>query len=474
MESITGRKAETELFSEILNGNRSEFAAVYGRRRVGKTFLIREIFSTHFTFQLTGIAKATTEEQLANFDKVLKKTAQKKAPKSLSWFDAFDELIEFLSTSKAKRKVVFIDELPWLDTPNSRFIHALEHFWNSWASARKDIVLITCGSAASWMISKLINNKGGLHNRVTRRIKISPFTLNECETFIKSKNAVLDRYQIIQLYMVLGGIPFYWNEVSKKLSATQNIQEICFNENGLLRTEFQNLFSSIFTNFEKHTLIATALAKKAKGLTRNEILKNTKLTDGGSITKILLELEESGFIRKYKPFNKKTRESLFQLVDFYTLFYFRYLADDILYPKNKWINSLGMPTYNAWSGYAFEQVCLYHVSQIKNALQIGAVDASVSSWKSSTINNGAQIDLVIDRRDQVINLCEMKFSINKFSIDKKYDTVLRNKIAAFRQETKTKKALFLTMITTLGISDNAYAAAIVQNSLTMDALFTEA
>jgi uncharacterized protein len=474
MENIIGRQKEMKIFDAVLKGNRSEFIAVYGRRRVGKTFLIRNAFASQMVFQLTGLANVDTQEQLVNFNTALKKVNKK--PKTAimdTWFAAFVQLTEFLEKSRAKKKVIFIDELPWLDTTNARFIQALEHFWNSWASARKDIILVTCGSAASWMINKLINNKGGLHNRVTKRIKISPFTLKECEQLVHSKKSVLDRYQLVQLYMVLGGIPFYWDEVSKALSATQNIQEICFSEGGILRTEFKNLFPSLFKNAERHIAIVQALAKKTKGLTREEIIKGSKLTDGGGLTRLLEELEESGFIRKYKPFEKKKRTSLYQLVDFYTLFYLRYLSENEteVYDKNKWLNSFELPSYKAWCGYAFEQVCLYHINEIKESLGIAAVETNVSCWRSATLKNGAQIDLVIDRRDRVINICEMKYAINKFTIDKKYDTTLRNKIAAFKKETGTTKSVFLTMITSFGLEENNYAAGIVQNDVKMDALF---
>ena len=472
MENLVGRVKELKLFNAVLQGNRSEFIAVYGRRRVGKTFLIRSAFSEHFAFQFTAFANATLEQQLKNFDNTLHKTNKRlKINASSNWIESFGKLIAFLEKSKAKKKVVFIDELPWLDTPNSDFIKALEHFWNHWASARKDIILVVCGSAASWMINKLINNKGGLHNRVTKRIKISPFTLQECEQLIKSKKTVLDRYQIIQLYMVLGGIPFYWNEVTKGLSAAQNIQQICFNENGLLRTEFSNLFPSLFSNADRHIAIVNALAKKVKGLTRTEIIKGSKLADGGSMTRLLNELEESGFIRKYIPFGKKIRTSLYQLCDFYTLFYLKFIKESTTFERNKWINTLDSPAHKAWSGYAFEQVCMHHTDQLKEALGIAGVDTSIYSWRSNSLKDNAQIDLVIDRRDQVINLCEMKFSINTFTIDKKYDAALRNKIAAFKKETATRKSLFLTMVTTFGLQNNNYAAGIVQNDINMDALF---
>jgi uncharacterized protein len=295
--------------------------------------------------------------------------------------------------------------------------------------------------------------------------------LQECEQLIQSKKSVLDKYQITQLYMVFGGIPFYWDEVSKGLSAAQNIQQICFSQNGLLRTEFDNLFSSLFNNSGRHIAIVNTLAKKAKGLTRAEIIKGSQLPDGGSMTRLLDELEESGFIRKYVPFEKKMRTSLYQLTDFYTLFYLRFIKDTAHFDKNKWINTIDSPAYRAWSGYAFEQVCLYHTDQLKQALGIAAVETSVSSWRSAGLNQGAQIDLVIDRRDQVINLCEMKFSINTFTIDKKYDAELRNKIAAFKKETGTRKSVFLTMVTTFGLQQNNYAAGLVQNDIKMDALF---
>lgn len=471
-QEVTGRQKEKEIFNAVKTNQRSEFIAVYGRRRVGKTFLIRKQFEGDFSFQLTGIANASLEQQLSNFDMAFKKlTANKKTEPAKNWLHAFEQLSLFLEKSKKEKILIFLDELPWLDTTNSGFIQALEHFWNSWTSARSNIILIVCGSAASWMINKLINNKGGLHNRVTKRMKIAPFTLQECEQMLRAKKINLDRYQLIQLYMVFGGIPFYWNEVSKGLSATQNIQEICFSENGLLRNEFQNLYSSLFSNAERHIAIAETVAKKAKGLTREEIIKGSGLPDGGSMTRLLNELEESGFVRKYIPFGKKNRNSLYQLTDFYTLFFLKFMKDNRGYNKNTWLNTIDSPSYRAWSGYAFEQVCLYHVSQLKHALGVAAVQTNTSSWRSTSLEKGAQIDLIIDRRDQVINLCEMKFSINKFTIDKKYDTELRNKIAAFKKESSTRKSIFLTFITTFGLQLNNYAAGLVQNDINMDALF---
>jgi uncharacterized protein len=271
--------------------------------------------------------------------------------------------------------------------------------------------------------------------------------------------------------MVLGGIPYYWDDVEPSQSAAQNIERICFTENGLLRTEFNDLYRSLFDKYEKHLLVVNALAQKAIGLTREDIIEQTQLSNGGGMTRLLSELEESGFIRKYLPFGKKTRNSLYQLVDFYTLFYLRFIQDTQVLDKNIWLNSIDSPQHRAWSGYAFEQVCLYHLSQIKQALGIAGVQTSTSSWRSRDSEQGAQIDLVIERRDQVVNLCEMKFSINPYEVDKQYATELRNKIGVFKSETKTRKSVFMTLITTFGVKKNSHSIGLVQNEIEMEALF---
>jgi len=468
---IIGRQNEITLLNQRLESAKSEFVALYGRRRVGKTFLVKSVFEGKFTFQLTGVAQANFKDQLANFNMAMRKQYPNEvATNANNWMEAFQQIIEVVEKSKQKKKVIFIDELPWFDTARSRFIQALEHFWNSWASSRKDILLIVCGSAASWMINTLINNRGGLHNRITQRMKIEPFTLRECEDFLNSKKISFPKYHVIQLYMVLGGVPFYWDEIKKGLSASQNIDQLCFEPNGFLVGEFNKLFKSLFAKAERHEAIVMALAKKSKGLTREEISAETKLPTGGSLTQLLEELEESGFICKYIPFGKKERNSLYQLGDFFSLFHTKFIKGQKRFDKNHWKKMVDNPKQKAWSGYAFEQVCLTHSEQIKKALGISGVSTEESAWKSTQSKDGAQIDLVIDRRDGVINLCEMKFSTDHFTINKKYNSELRNKVETFRTETHTKKALFLTMITTYGLKGNSYSLN-VQNDLKMDVLF---
>lgn len=472
MQKFIGRQQELAELNKINASIKSEFVSVYGRRRVGKTFLIRTAFAQKFTFQVTGLANASLTQQLTNFHITLQKVFPSIENKpATNWLVAFEQLISFLETSEHKKKVVFIDELPWFDTRNSQFLQALEHFWNNWASTRDDVILIACGSATSWIINKLLNNKGGLHNRVTKRIKLNPFVLNECEEFLQSREILLDRYQIIQLYMAFGGVPFYWEEAEKGLSALQIIEKACFNEHGLLRNEFNNLYRSLFANYENHIKIINALATKSIGLTRNEIINLSGLPNAGSTTRLLNELEESGFMRKYVPFNKKMRTSVYQLVDFYSHFYLKFIRNSQPTAPNQWMSLLDSPKYRVWSGYAFEQICMYHLAQLKQALGISGVYSEVSSWRSNTAKNGAQVDLVIDRRDQTINLCEMKFSIHPFTITKQYANELRHKIGTFESQTKTRKSVFLTLITTFGVDKNNHFAGLVQNEITMDALF---
>lgn len=478
VQHFIGRKREIKRLEALKKSHKSEFIAVYGRLRVGKTVLIRHVFNNDFSFYTTATVNVKMQQQLFTFHSALMKAQNKsaeggEAPKN--WFIAFQRLITYLESLDTPKKVIFFDELPWFDTPKSSFLQALDHFWNSWASARTDIILVVCGSAASWMINKLINHKGGLHNRVTAKIQLEPFDLKEAEEMLRLKNRAITRYQVIQLYMVMGGVPFYLEAIGGGKSPMQNIEEICFAKDGLLRTEFENLFRALFSNSEKHTAIVKAIATKAKGLTRSEIIELTKLSVGSGTTRVLNELEHSGFIRRYRPFSKKKRNSLYQLVDFYTHFYLRFIQNTDPYDENNWLNAMDTPAYRAWSGYAFEQVCLYHVAQIKKALGISGVITHTFAWKSKDNkgkkSNAAQIDLVIDRRDGVINLCEIKFSISPFTITKSYAKQLQNKITVFRLETKTKKAIHLTMITTHGLRENNWAMQIVQNDLNMEILF---
>ena len=472
MQHFIGREKEQKRLIDLKKSHRSEFVAIYGRRRVGKTMLIRHVFQNEFTFQATAITNVTRQGQLLNFATALHQydpTRENKVPEN--WFSAFQELIRCLKKSTVEKKIIFLDELPWFDNPRSDFIQSLEHFWNSWAAARDDIILIVCGSAASWMINKLINHKGGLHNRITEKIHVKPFKLKETKTFLKLRNPSINHYQILQLYMVMGGIPFYLEAIKGNESVVQNIERICFASDGLLRGEFDNLYRALFKNSEKHVGIVRAIATKTKGLTRKEIIGVTKLNDNGNTTKILEELEKSGFIRRYQPFKKRTRDSLYQLVDFYSLFYLKFIEKSNQLDQNTWINSIDHPRQRAWSGYAFEQICWYHVQEIKIALGIGGILSQTSSWRSKQKQDGVQIDLLIDRRDQVINLCEIKFSFAPFTITKKYATDLAHKILVFKEETHSRKAIHLTMITANGLKQNNWAENLVQNNLSADILF---
>ncbi|MDO9154763.1 MAG: ATP-binding protein [Paludibacter sp.] len=471
MAQLIGRKHETDFINTLLIADNSDFIVVYGRRRIGKTFLIREHFNNSFDFQLTGLANATIRQQLKNFDVSLAKYSKKAFEQPKTWFDAFQQLIEVLEKNRKRKKVVFLDEMPWMDTPKSDFISALEHFWNSWASARNDILLIVCGSATSWINNKLINNKGGLHNRVTRKIKLEPFTLSECETYLQKRNIHWTRHQLIECYMIVGGVPYYLSLMQQGLSLAQNIDRLLFVENGMLRNEFDNLYASLFRNADNHIKIIETLSRKNQGFSRDELLQSAGLPNSGWSTKILDELESSGFIRRYVPLYKKRRDSFYQLSDYYSMFYYRFIATRKINDKQFWSNTIDSASHRAWSGFAFEQVCMSHIEQIKVKLGISGIKTTIGSWRKVDKDGAAQIDLLIDRNDQVINLCEMKYAGSEFVIDKKYDIEMRKKIAVFKHATNCRKAVYLTMITTYGLKQNEYALGLVQNQLTMNDLF---
>lgn len=472
---IIGRKSEQRELREIANAEYSKFVAVYGRRRVGKTFLIRETFNYSFTFQHTGLAKGKLKDQLLSFRASLQIASGKKYAQFTNWYHAFFALEEWLNSLQEGKKIIFFDELPWMDTPRSNFISGLEHFWNSWASARKDILLIVCGSATSWIVNKLINNHGGLHNRLTNKILLQPFTLSECEKYVEANNLGLSRYQIVENYMIMGGIPFYWNMLNREQSLAQNIDSLFFsNDTEGLSHEYNLLYSSLFNTPEPYMQVVTALAKKKGGLTRNEIVNYTGIKTSGELTRYLNELEWCGFIRKYNCIGKESRDALYQLIDNFTLFYFQYIKGNKNNDTHFWTNNIGSSLYRSWTGLAFERVCLQHINQIKAALGISGVLSNVYSWRTEADKvNGidkTQIDLLIDRNDGVINLCEMKFSEQEYAITEEEEMKLRRRRGNFIEATKTNKAIHITLITPYGLKRNSHSS-IAQNEITLKDLF---
>jgi AAA+ ATPase superfamily predicted ATPase len=471
MKDIIGRKAEINKLTEYINSGKSELLVVYGRRRVGKTFLIKRFFDEKFTFYLSGAENANKKQQLFNFTTALNKYSKKENPVVGDWQSAFVQLEQYLRKVKVKgKKVIFIDELPWLDNAKSGFLSAFEYFWNIYASSQKDIFFIICGSATSWIMNKIIKNRGGLHNRVTRQICLAPFTLNETEQFLKSKKIVFSRFQIAECYMILGGIPYYLEQLEKRLSLSQNIDNLLFTKNAPLRDEYSKLYSSLFKSPEKYMQIVEILAKKRKGLTRDEIVKFSGISNGGGLTALLEELELCGFILINNNFTTKKNLQLYQLTDFYSLFYLNFVKNKKGANNNYWSSLIDNTTHKAWSGYSFELLCRTHISQVKRVLGISGVISYISGWRSKQAKNGAQIDLLIDRNDNIINICEIKYTTKEFVITKSYDENLRNKRGTFIEESNTKKSVHVTMITTYGVKHNEYWNNI-QSEVLLDDLF---
>ncbi|WP_316837416.1 AAA family ATPase [Pedobacter nutrimenti] len=475
MELLIGRIAEKKILSETLVSPSSELLAVFGRRRVGKTFLIRSVFQKQLIFELSGVHDANAAEQLLNFSKAIAAASGAQIPPAVpkNWTEAFWQLREFASPIIKKRKaVIFFDEFPWLSSHKSGFLSAFEYFWNQWGSQQPNLIVAICGSAASWMIKKVVNSKGGLHNRLTQKIRLLPFTLHETEQYLKSNNIHIDRYQMLTIFMAMGGVPHYLKELKKGESATQAIDRLCFTKDGLLSTEFSNLYRSLFENADRHISVIKALADKPSGLTRNEIIATCNLQSGGTTSLLLEELVESGFIMPYLPFQKNANQSIYKLSDEYSLFYLKFIEHSRATGAGTWIKKSSASSWRSWSGYAFEGICLKHTDNIKQALGISGVFTENSAWRHAPrTGNGAQIDLLLDRQDNIISICEMKFSNSEFVIDKTYAAELQQKLDVFRRESKTKKTLFLSMITTYGVKNNVYSIGLVQNQVTMDDLF---
>jgi uncharacterized protein len=473
--TLIGRKEEQALLQEALTSDRAEMVAVFGRRRVGKTFLIKQTYQNHIAFELTGLQSSNSEEQLQNFNNQLEIFSQSPMPLKTptNWLDAFFMLAKYLDKQPSDiKKVVFFDEVPWLAGNKSGFITGLGWFWNSWAE-RRNVVVVICGSAASWMIQKIVNDRGGLHNRITKRVFLYPFTLSETEIYLQSHNIFYNRYQIIQIYMSVGGIPHYLNEIKAGLSAVQNINDICFSKNGLLRDEFSRLYDALFANAENHIAAVRALSQSRQGLTRPDIIKNAQLSEGGNTSKVLEELEQSGFITSYYPFDKRKKDMLYRLTDEYSLFYLRFIEHNKDSGNDTWNQLSQTQSVKIWSGYAYENTCLKHLPNIKKALGISGVYTQSSTFlqKGNAEEKGAQIDLVLDRNDQIINLFEIKFYNTEFTLSESDAKALRNQMWVFKAKTKTKKHLMIVLLTTFGMEHNKHSLGLIENILTMDALF---
>jgi len=470
--NLIGRKNEISILQNALKSNKPELIAVYGRRRIGKTFLVRNVYKNYIQFEFSGINNCSLKQQLNNFYLTLAdKNDSFKKP--TDWIEAFHQLNQYISklTSK-KKKVIFIDEFPWLDSRKSNFLSAFDNFWNSYATKRDDLVVVICGSAASYMVKNIIKSKGGLHNRITNKIQLLPFNLFETELLLKKNKVKLTRYDILQIYMAMGGVPYYLEKILPGESVAQAIDRLCFTKDGVLRNEFNNVFASLFDQHDNHEAIIRALASVRKGLTRTEIAKKSKLKSGGTLSKTLTELEESGFIEKYLPY-KGNKDSVYRLTDEYSLFYIKYIEN--IKPSNKgiWIKMYNQPTYKIWSGFSFETICIKHVEQIKEGLKISGVNSLQGSWIEKNKKNNAQIDLLIDRDDNIINICEMKFYNTGFILDKKYANEIAKKVDAFCLSTKTKKNIFVTFITSYGLISNKYSKQHVQSELTINHLFID-
>ena len=474
-EKIIGRISEQLILKRLLVSNSAELLAVYGRRRIGKTYLLENFFSEHLVFYCSGEnAKGNTQTQLANFaDRIRVWFPEQKViqvPKS--WQEAFVVLRECLNTLSTKKKMVlFFDEIPWLETHKSGFLSAFGYFWNMYLSKNKQFLVVVCGSSASWMIKKIVYNKGGLHNRITQKMRLLPFSLKETKDFLIFNRINLPDYQILQLYMVTGGVPAYLKHLRRGYSLNQQIEELCFSPDAFLKGEFTNLFSSLFDNYQKYLQVIYALAKKDKGLTRKELLDLSDVHTGGGLTTLLEDLTECGFIEQLIPYSNKKKDTLYRLIDEFCLFYLNFMQG--VRAPGHWSEISRASKYLSWQGYAFENICIRHIDLIKKALGISGIGTFNGSWfkPGSASTEGSQIDLLISRGDLAINVIEVKFSNEEYVINKRYAKSLENKIASLRAEISPRMTVFLNFITTFGVKENQYKDMLVDAAFKMDILF---
>jgi hypothetical protein len=472
--NLISRQKECAELQRCLESNRSEFVIVSGRRRVGKTYLIDKFFNGEYDFSFVGEHKTPAKVQIKNFMRVLSRCSGRKQSAVTSWYDAFNALEDYLeSLPSSRKKVIFIDEMPWIDTQRSNFVSAFENFWNGWCNRRTDIMVIASGSATSWMADKIEGNQGGLHARITCNLHLAPFNLNETEEYFRHNNCAWDRYQILQCYMIFGGVPFYLSLLNFSDSLAQNIDRLFFAEGALLRGEFDELYNALFNRADSYIAIVRLLSNNKTGLTRDEIMRSTSL-EGAFLTKVLKNLERCDFIAVVSQYGNKSRDSLYRLTDFFTLFYYKFIEQNNSMDDFWWSNNAESRSVSSWMGLSFELLCLKHHRQIKRALGISRIGTSVSSWRSKPDPErelpGFQIDMIIERADRIIHLCEVKFSTDMYAITAEYEQKLRERMSLFRMATKNKKTLVNTFVTTYGVVNGKHKS-IVHSEVKLDDLF---
>lgn len=480
MINLVGREKEIRELHELYNSGEAQLVVVYGRRRVGKTFLVDEALKGRFSFRHAGLSPVDEQgrpnmlkDQLQHFYQSLLLQGMKKSHKPASWLEAFFMLEQWLqSRDDGQRQLVFIDELPWLDTPRSKFITAFEGFWNTWACHRDNMMVVVCGSATSWMQNNLVNNHGGLYGRVTYEIKLSPFTLKETEQYFNKRGIHLSRYDIVQSNMVVGGIPYYLQYFAKGYSLAQNIDAVFFSEQSALRGEYDRLFASVFSNPDDMKKIVGLLSTRRGGYTRQEIIEKTGLVGDGLLTNMLKALIASDFVMKYVPFSESRHNVRYKLIDPFCLFYLRFIKDSVALTKDFWLTNITSPSINSWRGYAFEEVCLRHIDKIKKALGISGVSTNQSEWivRGTDESEGSQVDLLIERKDNIVNMCEMKFYNDEFVVTKSYDRILVNRYNRLCEMISPRQAVNPVLVTTFGLKYNEYSGTF-QNIVTIDNLF---
>lgn len=451
---MIGRKVEVQRLRRAYEAKESQFVAVYGRRRIGKTYLINEVFHNHYSFHAVGMERAGKRDQLTAFRIELRNQGWEDCPKLTSWLEAFSELGKMLESRTESRKVVFLDELPWFDSPCSGFLSAFEHFWNGWACLRKDVLLIVCGSATTWIADKVLHARGGLHNRVTCQIPLKPFTLRECEEYAAYKRLGFTRKDVVEAYMALGGVAYYWSLLQEGMSVAQNFDLLFFGEQDEMRQEFAYVFSSLFKMPTMHIAIVRLLGEQKMGMTRDAILRKLKAQSGGALSQCLNELVQCGFLRCYNSIDKAKSGGVYQLIDPYCLFYFEFLESRTRKDANYWSKNLVSPRVNGWRGRAFERVCFWHIPQIRQRLGILGIEANVYSWRGKTgdpSDAAAQIDMLIDRADGLVDICEIKYSVEPYEMTKEEDAKIQHRCLVFQKSGHIRRSVRTILIASAGL-----------------------
>jgi hypothetical protein len=408
---FVGRKNELRMLNDAYRSGKDELVVLYGRRRIGKSSLVKRFAEKKKAYyEFEALEGETTPGQINHFLQQLKKQIDDPILDSVrfaNWEQVFTYLTEKVINRKSKvKKILFLDELPWMAAGRIRLVSLLKYYWdNHWKS--KHVMLILCGSVASFMVKKVLHSNA-LYGRTTIEILLKGFSPEEAARLLSKKRS---REETLNYQLVFGGVPKYLEQINTSQSFNKNMNTLCFSPHGIMLKEVERIFYSQFREPRTYLKIINLLKNGIFSL--SEISSKTKIPSGGGLKQYLKNLERAEMIRSYIPFDRSGNSKFkkYTLADEFLVFFFKYMGPNLRVIKEsssrRLFETLTQNSFDSWLGFAFERFCLKHAGLLALVMDF-ADDILLASPYFKKNDERFQIDLLYQRADRVITVCEIK------------------------------------------------------------------